>query len=689
MPTVVGTALKDVGTASTNIAVTVNQDLPVGTRLVIAADSPAGSSGINFSASDTHSNTYTQIWKNDASTANNRVAQLTCSVTTQINNGDDITVALASGTHATWLVAIVSVPSSGFDAATTKNTNGSASSSVNTGASPTAGQADQYVIGAVAWSGTPTFTATGGATVISTIDAPTAIRHMAVTYERVSTVATRSVTGTLSGSTAWAAGLVAANTTVAAATRDTTWRVLAAITSTRATTWNVAAGLVSVTASRITTWRTLSAATSSRATTWRTLAAALSTRATTWRTLASPTSSRSTTWRVLARATSSRLTTWRVLGSATSTRATTWRTLAQTSATRQTTWDVLSVVTAVTRSTTWRVLKAATATRSTTWNVKAAVTATRSTTWRVLKSVASTRATTWNVTGVVTAARQTTWRVLSSATSSRTTTWDVLKSVTSSRATTWRTLARTTATRVTTWNVDALVVVTKTVSTTWRTLSRATSSRQTTWDTLTSTQATRDTTWRVLTPATSSRDTEWRVLEEATSSRTTTWRVTELVTATREAIWRVLARVISTRATTWNVLGVPPPLVTNPKATLGHNGHTATLAVNEHTGAAMDAVGLNDLLPDWSCVLADGAQPYDPTGADSVTINCWRNDVLLFSRAPSTVTADGTVTMAWQSGDTNDPGPLKFKVVVVKSGFKAATFPPQGFMVTRVHPASP
>jgi len=95
-----------------------------------------------------------------------------------------------------------------------------------------------------------------------------------------------------------------------------------------------------------------------------------------------------------------------------------------------------------------------------------------------------------------------------------------------------------------------------------------------------------------------------------------------------------------------------------------------------------------DLLPAMTIHLYDGAALYDASGADAVHIKAWQDQVLLFDRSPSTITP-GTVTLNWVSGDTANPGPIEVKVVVMKNGFKPASFPPRGFMTVIINPASP
>jgi hypothetical protein len=131
-------------------------------------------------------------------------------------------------------------------------------------------------------------------------------------------------------------------------------------------------------------------------------------------------------------------------------------------------------------------------------------------------------------------------------------------------------------------------------------------------------------------------------------------------------------------------------LVDNPhRATLVDNGHAATLVGNPYGGkATVDSIVAGDTAPAFTCVLTDAGLPYDATGAASVTVKIWQDGQMLVDRVASTVAADGTVTCDWQAGETDEPGPIKARVVVF-SGGKQATFPPRGFMTAHISPASP
>jgi hypothetical protein len=124
------------------------------------------------------------------------------------------------------------------------------------------------------------------------------------------------------------------------------------------------------------------------------------------------------------------------------------------------------------------------------------------------------------------------------------------------------------------------------------------------------------------------------------------------------------------------------------RARLTHNEHYAVLARNQRTGVIMDTYVQGDLLPDLTCVLYDGNTPFDATGATSVVVKVWVNEVLLLSRPADTVSTDGTVTLAWQAGETDNPGPFKVRVVVTY-GIQPTTFPANGYMVGTIYPAAP
>lgn len=104
----------------------------------------------------------------------------------------------------------------------------------------------------------------------------------------------------------------------------------------------------------------------------------------------------------------------------------------------------------------------------------------------------------------------------------------------------------------------------------------------------------------------------------------------------------------------------------------------------------MDSYTQGDTAPAYTVILTDGNSVYDATGATSVLIKVWRNDVLLFSRAATHVGADGVVSveLASDGSDTSDPGPLYGKVIVTNDD-GVQSFPPKGFLKTLVHPAAP
>jgi hypothetical protein len=118
------------------------------------------------------------------------------------------------------------------------------------------------------------------------------------------------------------------------------------------------------------------------------------------------------------------------------------------------------------------------------------------------------------------------------------------------------------------------------------------------------------------------------------------------------------------------------------------NPHQVILGRNLHRGETVDSYTAGDLDPPWTCVLHDGNVPFDPVGIPT-RVKMWRDGVLLFDRPATTLDHDGTVTLQLVAGDTDEPGPLMSKVVCTKPGSKPATFPPNGFMVTRIHPAAP
>lgn len=102
----------------------------------------------------------------------------------------------------------------------------------------------------------------------------------------------------------------------------------------------------------------------------------------------------------------------------------------------------------------------------------------------------------------------------------------------------------------------------------------------------------------------------------------------------------------------------------------------------------MDTYVVGDTSPPYTVVLFDGAARYDATDAPSVRVKLWRDGVLIADREATSVSADGTVTLNLLTSDTSEAGPLLGRVVVATAE-GPATFPPNGYLRTLVHPVAP
>lgn len=142
----------------------------------------------------------------------------------------------------------------------------------------------------------------------------------------------------------------------------------------------------------------------------------------------------------------------------------------------------------------------------------------------------------------------------------------------------------------------------------------------------------------------------------------------------------------------------PPITVTDPRAVLVPNRHSATLVDNPHAVVVVanphggqivvDSYVAGDTAPPFTCILLDGNERFDPTAASEVRVKIWQDNTLLVDRVATTLSADGTVTCNWAPGETDEPGPILARVVVTSAG-DDATFPPRGYMTAHISPASP
>lgn len=83
-----------------------------------------------------------------------------------------------------------------------------------------------------------------------------------------------------------------------------------------------------------------------------------------------------------------------------------------------------------------------------------------------------------------------------------------------------------------------------------------------------------------------------------------------------------------------------------------------------------------DLKPDLRIALTDGGTAVDLTTATAVKVIGQLDGSPLFSRAADSATADGVVTMSWQSADTATTGQIAVEVEVTWPGSKPQTFRP-------------
>ena len=91
-----------------------------------------------------------------------------------------------------------------------------------------------------------------------------------------------------------------------------------------------------------------------------------------------------------------------------------------------------------------------------------------------------------------------------------------------------------------------------------------------------------------------------------------------------------------------------------------------------------------DLMPPLTGIITDNGDPVNGTTAVLARVIAWRDGALLFRR-PVTIGADGTWTMPWVEGDTDQVGDLLIEVEVTWPGTRPQTFPGDGYETVRVH----
>src|SRR6478752_7118996 len=83
---------------------------------------------------------------------------------------------------------------------------------------------------------------------------------------------------------------------------------------------------------------------------------------------------------------------------------------------------------------------------------------------------------------------------------------------------------------------------------------------------------------------------------------------------------------------------------------------------------------------------ADTGMPVDFTPATGVKVIGKRNGVAVFSRAATTKTNLGVVTMLWQVGDTATAGLISIEIETTWPDGTVQTFPPAGYLQVLVTP---
>ena len=92
-----------------------------------------------------------------------------------------------------------------------------------------------------------------------------------------------------------------------------------------------------------------------------------------------------------------------------------------------------------------------------------------------------------------------------------------------------------------------------------------------------------------------------------------------------------------------------------------------------------------DTAPALRATITDGGTPVDLTTA-TVKVIGKRNGTAVFSRAATTKTNLGVVTMAWQAGDTALPGLIAVEIEATWPDSTVQTYPPSGYLGVLVDP---
>lgn len=92
-----------------------------------------------------------------------------------------------------------------------------------------------------------------------------------------------------------------------------------------------------------------------------------------------------------------------------------------------------------------------------------------------------------------------------------------------------------------------------------------------------------------------------------------------------------------------------------------------------------------DTAPPLKATITDGGSPVDLSVA-AVKVIGTRNGTAVFSRAATTKTSGGIVTMAWQAADTVTAGLISVEIEVVWPDGTTQSYPPAGYLTVLVDP---
>lgn len=104
----------------------------------------------------------------------------------------------------------------------------------------------------------------------------------------------------------------------------------------------------------------------------------------------------------------------------------------------------------------------------------------------------------------------------------------------------------------------------------------------------------------------------------------------------------------------------------------------------------MSSIGLRmkrgDTAPPLHATLTNDGVGVDLAPATAVKVIGKRNGALLFSRAATTKTDQGVVTMAWQAGDTASPGLISIEIEIEWPDGTIQSLPSSGYLLVMVDP---